>query len=110
MTPGGERLDPAFPRESSSRWFSGFTINDHPRSASIHPLAKPVRVGPRTRFPATFAFIRARFCLDDGRERALVTIGARLGLIRERIRQLQQLASHKLGQMLEQPAAGTLAA
>jgi RNA polymerase primary sigma factor len=54
--------------------------------------------------------IRARFGLDDGRERTLETIGARLGITRERIRQLQQLALHKLRQMLEQPAAGTLAA
>ncbi len=47
--------------------------------------------------------IRARFGLDDGRERTLETIGARLGVTRERIRQLQQLALTKLRHMLEQP-------
>lgn len=46
--------------------------------------------------------IRARFGLDDGRERTLETIGARLGVTRERIRQLQQFALKKLRQMLEQ--------
>lgn len=49
--------------------------------------------------------IRARFGLDDGRERTLETIGARLGVTRERIRQLQQFALKKLRQMLEQPAS-----
>lgn len=49
--------------------------------------------------------IRARFGLDDGRERTLETIGVRLGVTRERIRQLQQLALKKLRQMLEQPAS-----
>jgi RNA polymerase primary sigma factor len=48
--------------------------------------------------------IRARFGLDDGRERTLETIGARLGVTRERIRQLQQLVLKKLRQMLEQPS------
>ena len=49
--------------------------------------------------------IRARFGLDDGRERTLETIGARLGVTRERIRQFQQFALKKLRQMLEQPAS-----
>jgi RNA polymerase primary sigma factor len=49
--------------------------------------------------------IRARFGLDDGRERTLETIGTRLGVTRERIRQLQQLALTKLRQMLQQQAS-----
>jgi RNA polymerase primary sigma factor len=49
--------------------------------------------------------IRARFGLDDGRERTLETIGARMGVTRERIRQLQQFALKKLREMLEQRPA-----
>lgn len=54
--------------------------------------------------------IRARFGLDDGRERTLETIGAKLGVTRERIRQLQKLALTRLRQMLEQPAGHAAAA
>ncbi len=54
--------------------------------------------------------IRARFGLDDGRERTLKTIGGKLGVTRERIRQIQNLALTKLRQMLEQPPSRTAAA
>lgn len=54
--------------------------------------------------------IRARFGLDDGRERTLETIGSRFGVTRERIRQLQQVALNKLREMLEQSTAGAAAA
>ncbi len=54
--------------------------------------------------------IRSRFGLNDGRERTLETIGARLGVTRERIRQLQNIALTKLRQMLEQPAGSPVAA
>lgn len=47
--------------------------------------------------------LRARFGLDDGRERTLEAVGARLGVTRERIRQLQAFALIKLRQMIEQP-------
>ena len=47
--------------------------------------------------------IRSRFGIDDGQERTLETIGAKLGVTRERIRQLQNLALGKLRQMLESP-------
>lgn len=61
--------------------------------------------GLLARLPARESkIIRARFGLDDGRERTLETIGARLGVTRERIRQLQQFALKKLRQMLEQPS------
>ena len=61
--------------------------------------------GLLNRLPARESkIIRARFGLDDGRERTLETIGARLGLTRERIRQLQQFALKKLRQMMEQPS------
>ena len=60
-----------------------------------------------TRLPERESIIlRARFGLDDGRERTLETIGARLGVTRERIRQLQAFALIKLRQMLEQPGVG----
>ena len=54
--------------------------------------------------------IRSRFGLDDGRERTLETIGAKLGVTRERIRQLQNLALAKLRQMLEEPTGNAAAA
>ena len=45
--------------------------------------------------------IRSRFGLDDGLESTLETIGTKLGVTRERIRQLQHAALKKLRQMLE---------
>lgn len=47
--------------------------------------------------------LRLRFGLDSGREQTLETVGRKLNLTRERIRQLQNLALQKLRQMLENP-------
>ncbi len=49
--------------------------------------------------------IRARFGLDDGREKSLEEIGAWFHLTRERIRQLQNVALTKLRRMIEDPPA-----
>jgi RNA polymerase primary sigma factor len=49
--------------------------------------------------------IRLRFGLDGGRQLTLEEIGAKFNLTRERIRQLQNLALHKLRRMLEEPEA-----
>lgn len=48
--------------------------------------------------------LRLRFGLDSGQEQTLETVGSKLKLTRERIRQLQNLALQKLRQMLENPA------
>lgn len=47
--------------------------------------------------------LRLRFGLDTGQEQTLETIGRKLKLTRERIRQVQNLALQKLRQMLENP-------
>lgn len=45
--------------------------------------------------------LRYRFGLDGGRERTLEQVGARFGVTRERIRQLQNAALNKLRRMIE---------
>lgn len=47
--------------------------------------------------------LRLRFGLDNGQEQTLETVGRKLKLTRERIRQLQNMALQKLRQMLESP-------
>jgi RNA polymerase primary sigma factor len=47
--------------------------------------------------------LRLRFGLDSGPEQTLETVGRKLKLTRERIRQVQNLALQKLRQMLENP-------
>lgn len=47
--------------------------------------------------------LRLRFGLDSGQEQTLETVGRKLKLTRERIRQLQNMALQKLRQMLENP-------
>lgn len=54
--------------------------------------------------------IQERFGLKDGRERTLEDIGARLGVTRERIRQLQNLALNRLRGMMERPSEVGVAA
>ncbi len=47
--------------------------------------------------------LRLRFGLDSGQEQTLETVGRKLKLTRERIRQVQNMALQKLRQMLENP-------
>lgn len=47
--------------------------------------------------------LRLRFGLDSGHEQTLETVGHKLKLTRERIRQVQNMALQKLRQMLENP-------
>lgn len=47
--------------------------------------------------------LRLRFGLDSGQEQTLETVGRKLKLTRERIRQVQNIALQKLRQMLENP-------
>lgn len=54
--------------------------------------------------------IRLRFGLNGARQLTLEEIGAKFNLTRERIRQLQNLALHKLRRMLEDPEAIEVAA
>jgi len=53
--------------------------------------------------------LRFRFGLDNGQEQTLETVGRKLKLTRERIRQLQNIALQKLRQMLEDPKRFPLA-
>jgi RNA polymerase primary sigma factor len=54
--------------------------------------------------------IRSRFGLDDGPELTFETIGAKFGVTRERIRQVQNIALGKLRRMLEQTGSRPMAA
>lgn len=56
------------------------------------------------------AIIKSRFGLDGGSERTLEEIGAKMGVTRERIRQLQNSALKKLRRMLDQPSLEAQAA
>jgi RNA polymerase primary sigma factor len=47
--------------------------------------------------------LRLRFGLENGEEQTLETVGRKLRLTRERIRQIQNLALQKLREMLENP-------
>jgi RNA polymerase primary sigma factor len=55
----------------------------------------------KTLDPRELAILRARFGLDGGREQTLDEIGRMLGLTRERIRQVQNLALTKLRKRIE---------
>ena len=45
--------------------------------------------------------LRYRFGLDDGAEKTLEEVGAKFGVTRERVRQIQNLALRKLRKMIE---------
>ena len=45
--------------------------------------------------------LRHRFALDEGKEQTLEEIGAKLGVTRERVRQIQNIALRKLRKLLE---------
>ena len=45
--------------------------------------------------------LRYRFGLDGGTERTLEEVGAKFGVTRERVRQIQNLALRKLRKMIE---------
>jgi RNA polymerase primary sigma factor len=51
--------------------------------------------------PREVTILRARFGLDDGREQTLDEVARKLGLTRERIRQVQNLALTKLRKRIE---------
>src|SRR5262249_20859405 len=51
--------------------------------------------------PREASILRFRFGLDGGQERTLEEVGAKFGVTRERIRQLQNLALRKLRKMIE---------
>ena len=53
--------------------------------------------------------LRARFGLDGGPRQNLEQVGQRLGITRERVRQLQNIALGKLRRMLKRQEAGPLA-
>ena len=49
--------------------------------------------------------LRYRFGLDGGPERTLEEVGERFGVTRERVRQIQNIALHKLRKMIEKMEA-----
>jgi RNA polymerase primary sigma factor len=55
----------------------------------------------KTLDPREVTILRARFGLDGGREQTLDEIGQNMGLTRERIRQVQNLALTKLRKRIE---------
>ena len=59
----------------------------------------------KTLEPREVTILRARFGLDGGPEQTLDEVGRKLGLTRERIRQLQNLALANLRKMIEKGEA-----
>jgi RNA polymerase primary sigma factor len=53
--------------------------------------------------------LRARFGLDGGPRQNLEQVGQRLGITRERVRQIQNIALGKLRRMLKRQESGPLA-
>jgi RNA polymerase primary sigma factor len=51
--------------------------------------------------PREATILRYRFGLDGGAERTLEEVGVKFGVTRERVRQIQNLALHKLRKMIE---------
>jgi RNA polymerase primary sigma factor len=51
--------------------------------------------------PREATILRFRFGLDGGAEKTLEEVGVKFGVTRERVRQIQNLALHKLRKMIE---------
>jgi RNA polymerase primary sigma factor len=51
--------------------------------------------------PREETILRYRFGLDGGSEKTLEEVGEKFGVTRERIRQIQNIALHKLRKMIE---------
>ncbi len=49
----------------------------------------------------TPTILQYRFGLDGGSEKTLEEVGAKFGVTRERVRQIQNIALHKLRRMIE---------
>jgi RNA polymerase primary sigma factor len=60
----------------------------------------------KTLGPRELTILRARFGLDGGAVQTLEEIGRTVGVTRERVRQVQNLALAKLGKMLEKAESG----
>jgi RNA polymerase primary sigma factor len=55
----------------------------------------------KTLDPREATILRYRFGLDGGAEKTLEEVGARFGVTRERVRQIQNIALNKLRKMIE---------
>ena len=55
--------------------------------------------------PAKSTILRSRFGLDGGTEKTLEEVGAKFGVTRERVRQIQNIALIKLRKMIEKMEA-----
>jgi RNA polymerase primary sigma factor len=51
--------------------------------------------------PREATILRYRFGLDGGNEKTLEEVGAKFGVTRERVRQIQNIALRKLRKMIE---------
>lgn len=58
--------------------------------------------------PREATILTYRFGMDGGPERTLEEVGQKFGVTRERVRQIQNLALHKLRRMIERREAQTI--
>ncbi|MBI3192457.1 MAG: RNA polymerase sigma factor RpoD/SigA, partial [Pedosphaera parvula] len=59
----------------------------------------------KTLDPREATILRYRFGLDGGSEKTLEEVGARFGVTRERVRQIQNIALRKLRKLIEKKEA-----
>jgi RNA polymerase primary sigma factor len=96
-------------RDEESNSF-GDMVQDEHASTPYEQLEEKTVMGMlqdmvKTLEPREVTILRARFGLDDGREQTLDEVGHKVGLTRERIRQLQIVALTKLRNMFQKVEA-----
>jgi len=64
-------------------------------------VTKMLREMVKTLDPREATILQYRFGLDGGSEKTLEEVGAKFGVTRERVRQIQNIALHKLRRMIE---------
>ncbi|MGP8198148.1 MAG: sigma-70 family RNA polymerase sigma factor [Limisphaerales bacterium] len=64
-------------------------------------VTRMLREMVKTLDPREATILQYRFGLDGGTERTLEEVGAKFGVTRERVRQIQNIALHKLRRMIE---------
>jgi RNA polymerase primary sigma factor len=81
---------------------AAFTPYEHLEEKTVTRMLQEM---VKTLDPREATILRARFGLDGGPERTLEEVGAKFGVTRERVRQIQNIALRKLRKMIEKMEA-----